>query len=74
MERVRIVVHVKIKLQCPICLIIHFLRQLRKMDLREMGWGGVDWMQVAQNKEGPVAGSCEHGNEPSGSTKGWGIS
>jgi hypothetical protein len=27
-----------------------------KMDLREIGWGG-----------GPVEGSCEDGNEPSGS-------
>jgi hypothetical protein len=27
------------------------------MDLREIGFGGVDWIQK-------VAGSCEHGNEP----------
>jgi hypothetical protein len=36
------------------------------MDLREIGWGSVDWIQLAQNK-GPVAGSCEYGDEPSGS-------
>jgi len=29
---------------------------------REIGWKGVDWM--------PVAGPCEHVNEPLGSTKG----
>jgi hypothetical protein len=33
-----------------------------KMDLREMGWNGVDWIDLV-----PVEGSCEHGNEPSGS-------
>jgi hypothetical protein len=32
------------------------------MDLRETGWGSVDWIQL-----GPVAGSCEYGDEPSGS-------
>jgi hypothetical protein len=32
-----------------------------KMDLRERGWGGMDWIDLAQ--EGP----CEHGNETSGS-------
>jgi hypothetical protein len=38
------------------------------MDFREIGREGVDWMHMAQ--EGPVAGSCQHGNEPSGSTEG----
>jgi hypothetical protein len=33
-----------------------------KMDLREIGLRGVDWIHLA---EGPVAGSCEYGNEPS---------
>jgi hypothetical protein len=33
------------------------------MNIREIGWGGgVDWMHLAQ---GPLAGSCEHGNETS---------
>jgi hypothetical protein len=32
-----------------------------KTDLRETGWGGMDWINLAQDK-----GSCEHGNEPSG--------
>jgi hypothetical protein len=32
-----------------------------RMDLRKIGWEGVDWMHVAQ---GPVVGCCEHGNEP----------
>jgi hypothetical protein len=37
------------------------------MDRREIGFGGVDWIHLAQ--DGQVAGSCEHGNEPSGSIK-----
>jgi hypothetical protein len=38
-----------------------------KMDLREVGWGhGVDRSGL---REGQVAGSCECGNEPSGSIK-----
>jgi hypothetical protein len=35
------------------------------MDLREIGWRVVDEIDVAQE------GSCEHGNEPSGSIKCW---
>ena len=31
-----------------------------KMNLEEMGWGGMDWIDLA-------AGACECGNEPSGS-------
>jgi hypothetical protein len=34
------------------------------MDLREIGWGGMDWICLA--KDGPVEGSCEHSNEPWG--------
>jgi hypothetical protein len=33
-----------------------------KLDLREIGWGGMDWIDLA-----------EHGNEPSGSIKCWKI-
>ena len=36
------------------------------MDLQEVG-GGRDWMELAQDRE--VAGTCEYGNEPSGSIK-----
>jgi hypothetical protein len=32
-----------------------------KMDLGEIGYGGMEWVDLAQDK-----GSCEHGNEPSG--------
>jgi hypothetical protein len=35
-----------------------------RIDLREIVQEGADWMQ------GLVVGSCEHGNEPSGSMKG----
>jgi hypothetical protein len=39
-----------------------------KMDLREIGFGDVDWIHWAQDRD-RVASSCEHGNEPSGSIK-----
>jgi hypothetical protein len=39
-----------------------------RMDLRELGWGGMDWIDL-----GPVEGPCEYGNEPSGSIKCWEI-
>jgi hypothetical protein len=38
------------------------------MDLREIRWeGGLD---ASGSGQGAVVGSCEHGNEPSGSIKG----
>ena len=36
------------------------------MYLREVGSGGMDWVDLAQ---GQVAGSCECGNEPFSSIK-----
>jgi hypothetical protein len=39
------------------------------MDLMETEWEGVDWMHLASG-QGPVAESCENGNESSGSKKG----
>jgi hypothetical protein len=33
-----------------------------KMGIREIGWNGMDWMNLAQDRT--VEGSCEHGNEP----------
>jgi hypothetical protein len=36
------------------------------MYLREIGWGGVEWIHLAKDR-GPVAGFCEYGDEPSGS-------
>jgi hypothetical protein len=36
-----------------------------KMDLREIGWGQVEWIYLEE--------SSEHGNEPSGSIKCWEI-
>jgi len=38
------------------------------MDLQEVGWEGMDWINLAQDK-GQVAGNCKCGNEPSGSIK-----
>jgi hypothetical protein len=34
------------------------------MDLGEIGFGNVDWINLAQDR-----GRCEHGDEPSGSIK-----
>ena len=39
-----------------------------RMDLQEVGCGHVDWIGLAQDREG-VAYACECGNEPSGSVK-----
>jgi hypothetical protein len=39
-----------------------------KLGLRELGWDGLDCFHVAQG-QGPVADSCEHINEPSGSVR-----
>jgi hypothetical protein len=41
-----------------------------KMDIREIGWDGMDWIDLAQNRV-QWRGSCEHDNEPSGSIKCW---
>jgi len=39
-----------------------------KIDLQEVGCEGMDWIELAQARE-KVAGSCECGNEHSGSIK-----
>jgi hypothetical protein len=39
-----------------------------KMDLREVGWGG-HGLDPSGSEKGQVAGSCEYGDEPSGSIK-----
>jgi hypothetical protein len=44
-----------------------------KMDLREIGWDVMDWIELAQDRD-QCGGSCEHGDEPSGSLKLLGIS
>jgi hypothetical protein len=38
-----------------------------KMNVGEMEWGVMDWIDLVQDQEG----SCEHGNEPLGSIKCW---
>jgi hypothetical protein len=37
-----------------------------RMHFREVRWDGMDWIDLAQDR-GPVEGSYEHGDEPSGS-------
>jgi hypothetical protein len=39
------------------------------MDLREVGWGGMEWIHVT--RIGLVEGYFEHGNEPLGSIRCW---
>jgi hypothetical protein len=39
-----------------------------RIDHREIGWGCMDWIDLAQDRD-QWRGSCEHGNEPSGSIK-----
>jgi hypothetical protein len=39
-----------------------------KMDLRETGWDGMDWIDLAKGRD-QWKGSCEHGDEPSGYLK-----
>jgi hypothetical protein len=40
-----------------------------KMDISEIGWGGMDVIVLTQDRN-QWRVSCEHGNEPSGSVKG----
>jgi hypothetical protein len=40
-----------------------------RMDLRDIGWRRCG-LNASGSRQGPVAGPCEHGNEPSGSIKG----
>jgi hypothetical protein len=41
------------------------------MALRGTGQDGVDWIQLAQDREQWGGGSCEHNNEPSASVRSW---
>jgi hypothetical protein len=41
-----------------------------KMDPREIGWVGMDWVDLSQDRD-QWKGSREHGGEPPGSIKYW---
>jgi hypothetical protein len=41
-----------------------------KIDLREIGWDGMDWIDSAQDRD-QWRSSCEHSDETSGSLKCW---
>jgi hypothetical protein len=43
-----------------------------KMDLREIGWGGMDWTDLAEDRDQQRA-LVNTGNEPSGCIKCWKI-
>jgi hypothetical protein len=40
------------------------------MGFRKVGWGGMDWIHLAQDRD-PVEDSCEHGNESTSSINYW---
>jgi hypothetical protein len=40
-----------------------------KKDLMEIGFGDVDWIHLAQDRDRWRVLSCEHGDKPSGSIK-----
>ena len=40
-----------------------------KMDLQGVGCGGMNWIELAEDGGGAVAGTCECCDEPSGFTK-----
>ena len=39
------------------------------MDLQEVGFGSMDWIDLAQDRGQVGGGTCKRGNEPSGSLK-----
>jgi hypothetical protein len=39
------------------------------MDLQEVGWEGGHGLDLSGSAYGQVAGTCDYGNEPSGSIK-----
>jgi hypothetical protein len=68
------------KVQTPVILSVIGKRPLGRprrrwvdnieMNLREVEWDGMDWIDLAQ---GPVEGLCERGHEPPGSIKCWDV-
>jgi hypothetical protein len=44
-----------------------------KMDIRDIEWGGMDWIDLAQDRDRCRESPCKHGNEPSSSVTCWKI-
>jgi hypothetical protein len=52
----------------PLRRIRHTWEDNIKMDLQKVGMGGMDWIELAQDRD-KVAGTCKCSNKPSGSIK-----
>ena len=49
---------------------MYVVRQLMvNLDVRGVGCGDMDWIELSKDREGQVSGTCECGNELSGSIK-----
>jgi hypothetical protein len=48
------------------CRLLFIFRYEVTVDLQEVGYGGMDWIELAQNRD---RGTCECSNEPPGSKK-----
>jgi hypothetical protein len=42
-----------------------------KIDLREIEWDVMDWIDLTQDRDRPMESSCGHADEPWGSLKYW---
>jgi hypothetical protein len=51
----------------PVGRLRHRWKDNIKMDLQEVECGGMDWIQLVQDRQ--LVGTCECGNEPLGSIK-----
>jgi hypothetical protein len=50
----------------PLGRPLHRWEDNSRMDLQEVGWGGMDWINLVQDRQ--LVGTCECGNEHAGIT------